>query len=227
MTAHYPPNPAGGATELSNRGTVLVQALVGKDGRVKDVRNHKCIPELDAAAVAAVKQWIIKPAQLDGRPVAVWVAVPVKFSLHETAHRPNQHQRRWAGTGKHPPPPRSDPAARPPCCTRVRRTLRAAEVIGWAFSSPHCRSQSLSGRACLPRSSPARTAKARLLAPRVVRVRVHTESGLDLLGGQPLVNGPGDDRPTLRRGVPRVGSRKSTLASSARAVGSGSMLRSG
>ncbi|MCC6348301.1 MAG: TonB family protein [Candidatus Eisenbacteria bacterium] len=62
-------------------GTVLVQALVGKDGRVRDVRIQKSVPALDAAAVAAVKQWVFKPAQSEGRPVAVWVAVPVKFSL--------------------------------------------------------------------------------------------------------------------------------------------------
>lgn len=63
-------------------GTVLVQALVGRDGTVKDTKVVKSIPELDAAAVASVRQWRFKPAMAKGRPVAVWVAVPVKFSLH-------------------------------------------------------------------------------------------------------------------------------------------------
>ena len=35
---------------------------------------------LDAAAIAAVKQWVFKPALSNNKPVAVWVAVPVKFS---------------------------------------------------------------------------------------------------------------------------------------------------
>lgn len=70
------------AREASVEGTVLIQALVGKDGRVKDTRVVKGIPMLDAAAVAAVKQWVFKPALSNNKPVAVWVAVPLKFALH-------------------------------------------------------------------------------------------------------------------------------------------------
>jgi TonB family protein len=63
-------------------GLVLVQALVGKDGRVKDAKVVKSIPMLDAYALAAVKQWVFKPALSNNKPVAVWVAVPVHFKLH-------------------------------------------------------------------------------------------------------------------------------------------------
>ena len=70
------------AREAGVDGTVLVQALVGKDGKVHDVRVQKSIPMLDASAIAAVKQWVFKPALSNNKPVAVWVAVPVKFSLH-------------------------------------------------------------------------------------------------------------------------------------------------
>ncbi len=70
------------AREAGVDGQVMVQALVGKDGKVKDVRVVKSIPMLDAAAVAAVRQWVFKPALSNNKPVAVWVAVPVKFSLH-------------------------------------------------------------------------------------------------------------------------------------------------
>jgi periplasmic protein TonB len=70
------------AREANVDGTVQVQALVGKDGKVKDVRVMKSIPMLDASAVAAVKQWIFKPALANNKPVAVWVGVPVRFSLH-------------------------------------------------------------------------------------------------------------------------------------------------
>ncbi|HKQ59379.1 MAG TPA: energy transducer TonB [Candidatus Eisenbacteria bacterium] len=61
------------------QGTVLVQALVGADGKVKDTRVVKSVPGLDDAAVAAVRQWVFKPAMTKGKPVAVWVAVPVRF----------------------------------------------------------------------------------------------------------------------------------------------------
>jgi TonB family protein len=70
------------ARDASVEGTVMVQALVGKDGRVKDTRVVKSVPMLDAAAVAAVKQWIFKPALNNNKPVPVWIAVPVKFTLH-------------------------------------------------------------------------------------------------------------------------------------------------
>jgi len=70
------------AREAGVDGTVNVQALVGKDGKVKDVRVVKSIPMLDEAAKAAVRQWVFKPALSNNKPVAVWVGVPVKFSLH-------------------------------------------------------------------------------------------------------------------------------------------------
>ncbi len=70
------------AREAGVDGQVLVQALVGKDGKVKDAKVVKSIPMLDQAALTAVKQWVFKPALSNNKPVAVWVAVPVKFSLH-------------------------------------------------------------------------------------------------------------------------------------------------
>jgi protein TonB len=70
------------AREAGVDGTVQVQALVGKDGRVKDARVVKSIPMLDAAALAAIRQWVFKPALSNNKPVAVWVGVPMKFSLH-------------------------------------------------------------------------------------------------------------------------------------------------
>jgi TonB family protein len=71
------------AREAGIEGTVVVQVLVGADGRVKGDRVVKSIPALDAAAVAAVEQWKFRPATSGGQRVAVWVAVPVRFSLAE------------------------------------------------------------------------------------------------------------------------------------------------
>jgi protein TonB len=69
------------AREAGVDGLVTVQALVGKDGKVKDTRVVKSIPMLDDAAVNAVKQYVFKPALSNNKPVAVWVAVPIRFSL--------------------------------------------------------------------------------------------------------------------------------------------------
>ncbi len=62
-------------------GIVMVNALVGRDGLVKDARVSRSIPMLDDAALEAVRQWRFEPARAHGKPVAVWVAVPVRFTL--------------------------------------------------------------------------------------------------------------------------------------------------
>lgn len=70
------------ARQSSMEGTVTVQALVGKDGKVKDTRIVKSNPVFDQAAEKAVKQYVFKPALSNNKPVAVWVAVPIRFVLN-------------------------------------------------------------------------------------------------------------------------------------------------
>ena len=60
-------------------GTVTVEAHVLQDGSVGDVRVVKSVPLLDEAAVDCVRQWEFKPALMSGKPVATWVAVPIRF----------------------------------------------------------------------------------------------------------------------------------------------------
>ena len=67
------------ARQAGAAGTVVVQALIGRDGRVADTRVLKSIPLLDAAAEAAVRRWRFKPAQSGGAPIETWVSVPVMF----------------------------------------------------------------------------------------------------------------------------------------------------
>ena len=62
-------------------GTVMVQALVLADGTVGDTRIVKSIPPLDEAAASAVRKWKFKPALNKDVPTAVWVGVPVTFTL--------------------------------------------------------------------------------------------------------------------------------------------------
>jgi len=62
------------------QGTVVLSVLVGKDGIVKQIRVTKSIPVLDDAALTAVRQWVFKPGTRAGRPRAVWVTIPVRFS---------------------------------------------------------------------------------------------------------------------------------------------------
>lgn len=75
----YPPI----AREAGVEGTVMVQMLVDKTGVVRDVRVVKSIPMLDVAAVECVRRWRFKPALSNDRPIAVWIAAPVRFALAE------------------------------------------------------------------------------------------------------------------------------------------------
>ena len=67
------------AREAGVEGTVVVQALVGVDGRVRETRVVRSIPMLNGAAQDAVRQWRFKPALTGGAPVATWVSIPITF----------------------------------------------------------------------------------------------------------------------------------------------------
>jgi protein TonB len=73
------PDPA---REAGVQGTVVVLAHVCACGEVGETRIASSIPMLDLAAAGAIQQWIFRPARTAGEPVAVWVNVPVRFSLH-------------------------------------------------------------------------------------------------------------------------------------------------
>jgi protein TonB len=69
------------AREAGVEGDVALRVLVGKDGHVMDVHVDSSIPMLDQAATDAARHWVYKPALYNNRPVAVWVARVVRFSL--------------------------------------------------------------------------------------------------------------------------------------------------
>jgi len=77
-----PPEYPDSARAAGVSGTILVEALVGIDGRVHEVMTLHSIPLLDEAAFTAARKWRYTPALAHGKPVAVWVEIPVKFSLH-------------------------------------------------------------------------------------------------------------------------------------------------
>jgi protein TonB len=63
-------------------GTVLVQVLVGKDGKVKQSVAVEGPEPLRAEAVRAARTALFKPALQGTSPVEVWVQVPIVFSLN-------------------------------------------------------------------------------------------------------------------------------------------------
>ena len=76
----YPVYPAD-AQEAKVQGVVIIEARIERDGTVSRARVLKSIPELDDAAVEAVRQWEFTPTLLNGAPVPVMMTVTVNFTL--------------------------------------------------------------------------------------------------------------------------------------------------
>ena len=61
-------------------GIVQLQALVGKDGLVQDVKvTQSPSPLLSQAAEDALRKWVFKPPVAHGKPTDVWVVVHLTF----------------------------------------------------------------------------------------------------------------------------------------------------
>ncbi|TAJ91326.1 MAG: energy transducer TonB [Reyranella sp.] len=77
--AVYPPR----SIELGQQGEVMVRVRLDPDGTAAEIMvwRSSSFPLLDRAALTAVRGWHFLPALRDGRPVAAWVEIPVRFHL--------------------------------------------------------------------------------------------------------------------------------------------------
>jgi len=73
----YPPL----ARQARIAGTVVLQAAIGKDGSIQNLRLVSGHPMLAPAAIEAVKQWKYRPYFLNGEPVEVDTQITVNFTL--------------------------------------------------------------------------------------------------------------------------------------------------
>lgn len=73
----YPPEARAAGIE----GKVVLEAVIGKDGTVRDIKVLRSIPQLDGAALRALRQWRYDPATLHGEPVDVFFTVIIEFGL--------------------------------------------------------------------------------------------------------------------------------------------------
>ncbi len=63
-------------------GQVIIQAVIEKDGTVGRASVVRPVhPELDAAALEALRQWRYEPARQNGKPVAVYMTVTIDFRV--------------------------------------------------------------------------------------------------------------------------------------------------
>jgi TonB family protein len=84
------PSYTSAAMKAKVQGQVDVQFVVLRDGTVAEVKvTRKLSPELDEQAVAAVRQWVFTPGQLDGRSVAVRCEAQLAFNLRDREPSPD------------------------------------------------------------------------------------------------------------------------------------------
>jgi TonB family protein len=73
----YPPE----AQQAGVSGVVILEAIIGEDGKVRSARVLRSIPQLDQAAINAVQQWEYTPTILNGVAVPIVMTVTVNFAL--------------------------------------------------------------------------------------------------------------------------------------------------
>lgn len=73
----YPPE----AKHNRIQGSVVMRAIIGKNGRIKDLTPISGPKELVPASIGAVQQWQYRPYMLNGEPVEVDTQITVNFAL--------------------------------------------------------------------------------------------------------------------------------------------------
>jgi protein TonB len=73
----YPPI----AKQAHVQGAVVLHAIIGKDGRIKNLQVQSGNAMLTQAAIDAVQNWRYKPFILSGEPTEVETTVTVNFSF--------------------------------------------------------------------------------------------------------------------------------------------------
>ena len=134
VPAPYPPDARGA------EGTVTVEVTIGTDGQVSDARVLRSVhPSLDAAALAAARQWTFQQSTLNGRAVPVLHSIDLSFTAPEPVRPPSSVPGTQRSLPTTPPPPVKPPdppkeASPPPkdlraeAIAEVRETLKRYEA---------------------------------------------------------------------------------------------------
>ncbi len=75
----YPPD----AKAARIQGSVVMQAIISREGAIEKLEVVSGPKELRASALDAVRQWTYKPYVLNGAPVAVETTITVNYQLHD------------------------------------------------------------------------------------------------------------------------------------------------
>jgi TonB family protein len=71
------------AVQTKTQGTVMLRAIIDREGRITSLAVLSGHPLLVQAALAAVRQWRYRPTMLNGEPVEVETSITVIFRLRE------------------------------------------------------------------------------------------------------------------------------------------------
>lgn len=71
------------AKQRGQEGLVTVSLLINAEGRVDKLKILEAVPPgvFDQAVLEGVPGWVFAPAEYQGRPVPVWVTLPLEFKL--------------------------------------------------------------------------------------------------------------------------------------------------
>lgn len=72
------------AKRRGHQGEILLNVLVNSKGVVSEIKikHSSGHSSLDTAALETVKNWVFTPASEGGRPIDMWVDVPIEFRLN-------------------------------------------------------------------------------------------------------------------------------------------------
>lgn len=83
MTSRSIPRYPESARRAGAQGTTLIKVLILATGKIGEIQIEESAshPALDQAAVDAVRRWRFEPGKENGRPVDLWVLIPLEFKL--------------------------------------------------------------------------------------------------------------------------------------------------
>jgi TonB family protein len=72
------------AKKAKMNGTVVLDAIIGKDGKMQSLRAHSSTnPMFNNPAIEAVRQWTYKPYLLNGNPTEVETTITINYALNK------------------------------------------------------------------------------------------------------------------------------------------------
>ncbi len=131
------PHYSGRALAMHIGGEVSLEVTLGTDGRAHDIQIMKGLGYiLDQSAIMAVRKWRFRPAQCDGKPVAVSDAIDFTFTPMERPFSPQpvNYPGNWRPTGTYVPAGRKVSQPEPALVPLPRHSRLGNETNkrGWA-----------------------------------------------------------------------------------------------